>query len=228
MIVLLAADVELSNIVLLTTAGCLVAVMVIPGVWSARGLWRQLGARVIVFPDRLVHERKQGSIDYRWDDLREFYYSGVDRYVVQEAELFPGEKKQHLETEYSYRFCHANGRSFEFGELFDDEDTTPLARAVEERLLECKLPALRKRFLQEHESIAFGPIMLESEGIRQGRSLLPWSEVDDVCAEGGYVQVRRRGKKTSWCLVKLARVPNCCLLLALAKERLVRQEAPLK
>jgi hypothetical protein len=84
---------------------------------------------------------------------------------------------------------------------------------------------MRKRLFEERTAIRFGPVALEHDGLRYGRWLLPWNEADFVWAEEGLIRVRKRGKVFDWCAVKMEKVPNGGLLLALVKERIDKAEA---
>ena len=197
----------------------LLAIAAIAGVWSARRLWKQIGARVLVFPDRLVWLRRQESVAFPWNELEEFCCWGVSQYST--VMLID---QQFVETEYHYRFRHRDGHGFDFSEKFDSKDARPLAAHVEEGLLEYRLPELRRHFLQEQESLTFGPFVLQPEGLRYRRRLLPWNEVDYVFAEDGKIRVRKRDKFFNWCAVKMGCVPNGSLFLALAKERMEQEQ----
>lgn len=185
-----------------------------------RELWRQVGARVLIFPDRLVHVHGKQSDTYAWEDIEEFFCWGVDEYVstlVLDRRL--------VESRYHYRFRHKDGHQFVFSERFGGAGGEPLACHVEKGLIERRLPALRKRFLDNHEAIPFGPFSLEPEGLRYRRSVLPWSQVNYVWAQDGKIRVSKRDKVFDWCSAKMETVPNGCLLLALAKDRVEREEA---
>lgn len=126
---------------------------------------------------------------------------------------------------YSYRFHHRNGHRFLFEEKLDRNTDAPIAQFTEEALLHSQLPSLRESFLQRHEEVRFGPFTLGLEGLGFKRALLPWPEVDFIWAEGGRVRVRKKGKTLNWCSVRMDNVPNSCLFLALAKERLAQEES---
>ena len=178
-----------------------------------RKLWRQVGVCVRIYPDRLVYTRKGEVVDYRWEDIRKFYCQRVDKYLSHF-----GLDRQYTGSQNKYRFTHENGHQFEFAEQFSRNKLVPVADYVEKGLLERQLPRYCSR-LQEGETLQFGPLGLEAQGIQYGRSLLSWDQVDFVGAEDGKVFVRKKDKTFSWCSVKVEKVPSCCLFLALAKER---------
>jgi len=219
-IVLTTAGIELTNSVMLLGALFLLAIMLAPAAWINRSLWRQLGARILVFTDGIVYMRRHQKVAYRWDDLQKYYYWGF----IHTASVF-GVPTWHVDTQYHYRFCHRDGNAFEFSEKLERKDDLPLAAYVEKGLFECELPRLRQQFFEEQDAVVIEPFVLEQEGLRYGRGLLPWMDAEYVWAEDGQIRARRRGKAFNWCSVKMRKVSKSCLLIALAKERIDQQEA---
>lgn len=210
-----------SLLMVLSTLVLLVIALLGIAAFFYRKLWRQIGTSVSIFADRLVYQRKGAKVDYRWEDIREFYCHSVDEYrsVV-------GLDQTYSESRDRYRFTHANDHQFEFAERFSRNQLVPVADYVEQGLLETQLPGMRARLQQGNEPICFGPLTLEAQGIQYGRSLLPWEQVDFVGAEGGKLLVRKKDKTFSWCSVRADKVPNCCLFLALAKEKHSQSSSP--
>jgi hypothetical protein len=80
-IVLAGTAPDLSAGGFLLTFLVVLALAALVGMWSARGLWKQIGARVLVYPDRLIWVRRHESVDYPWDEVEEFYCWGVSNYI---------------------------------------------------------------------------------------------------------------------------------------------------
>jgi hypothetical protein len=70
----------------------------------------------------------------------------------------------------------------------------PIESLVADGLLNRQLPILRERLLKGYETIDFGPLRLEPEGVGKGSSLLRWEDVDFVGMEDGAVFVRKKDK----------------------------------
>jgi hypothetical protein len=177
--------------------------------------WRGLGVRLLVMPTGIIYTRWRLVVVYRWEEIFAFSYWAID-HVKDDA---------YLDSLYYYRFRHRDGHRFIFAERLDRNAEKPIAQFVEEGLINCQLPLLRQRFLQQNEEVFFGPFTLSLNGLYYKRLLLPWPEVDFIWSEDGRVRVRKKGKILNWCSVKLIKVPNCCLFLALAKERLSQEES---
>ena len=197
---------------ILSTLFCVFLAVFALTAMAYRRRWRQIGSSVLVFPDRLVFVRKGKSIDFRWTDIREFYCRAVDDYnsgaVLDQT---------YIASRNWYRFIHRDGHDFEFGEKFRRDELVPIADYVTDGLLQNQLPELRRRYFEKQETLTFGPLRLEPQGIGSGRSVLPWEEVDFVGAEKGKIFVRKKDKLLRWCAVKAEKVPNLCLFLALSK-----------
>lgn len=201
--------------------GCFFAVVFALIAALQRRLRRQIGTQILVYPDRLEYIRKEVSVLYRWEDLQEFYCWGVNLYSST-----LGIDMSLVECRYDYCFVHRTGHRFDFSEKFGSKGELPLASLVEKGLMETQLPLLRKRFRDDWEPVRFGPLALEHDGLRYGRSVLPWKQAGFVWAQDGLIRVKKRDSIFNWCKVKLKTVPHSCLFLALAKERLDEEETP--
>jgi hypothetical protein len=210
-----------STAMLLATLVSLFLMTLVLGAFFYRSLWRKIGGTIQIYPDRLVYVRKGESIDFRWEDLSEFYCQAVDVYHST-----MGVDRRYKGSKAHYRFIHRDGRWFEFYEPYYHGKLVPIESLVAGGLLNRQLPILRERFLKGYETIDFGPLRLEPEGVGKGSSLLRWEDVDFVGMEDGAVFVRKKDKMLNWCSVKAEKVKNFCLLLALAKERCAQTWAP--
>jgi hypothetical protein len=202
---------------LLPAVGCLLVAMLIVSAAACRSLWRQIGSRIQIYEDRLVYIRKGESVDFRWEDIYEFYCREVDEY---HSTL--GLDRTYIGSKNYYRVIHRNGPKFAFREYFMRDKRVPIAAFVTEGLPARRLPALRERLLN-YEILPFGPLRLEPEGIGYGQSLLQWDEVDFVGIDDGKILVRKKNKTLRWCSVQAGQVPNLCLFLTLTKEKCNQQ-----
>lgn len=177
--------------------------------------WWGLAIRLIVFPEGIIYTRGRRIVPYRWQDILAFSYWAIDHVKLG----------TYIDSLYYYRFHHRDGHRFLFAERLDRNADKPIAQFVEEGLVNYQLPLLRESFLQRTEEVRFGPFILGMEGLGYKRDLLPWPEVDFIWAEDGRVRVRKKGKTLNWCSARMDNVPNMCLFLALAKERLAQEES---
>jgi hypothetical protein len=98
-----------------------------------------------------------------------------------------------------------------------------LVELVEDAVAQHQLPRAR-RVIDGGGTVEFGPWMLGLVGIAKGSGEpLPWTEVDRVDVNGGFVIVRKRGKRLPWASRRYARLPNARTLLSLAHSLLARR-----
>jgi hypothetical protein len=170
--------------------------------------WRQWGLVLVVAPQGLACTRSHWVVVYRWEDVAQFFYRIVDHSV----------HGVYTHTTVAYRFRHANGHQFCFREYLDRPDRQPLADVVNAGMLRVQLPLLRGH-LEAHQAVGFGPLTMEPEGLRLGQSWLPYKELGRIWLAEGKLRIRKLGKLLNWCSLRIDRVPNWYLLLALVGER---------
>jgi hypothetical protein len=91
-----------------------------------------------------------------------------------------------------------------------------LADIIQRRVFERLLPQDLEQF-ERHERLEFGPVVINRDGIHTGRSLLPWTEVDRVVVNGRYLAILRKGSWLCKSFVRVRRIPNVRLLLAICE-----------
>jgi hypothetical protein len=68
---------------------------------------------------------------------------------------------------------------------------------------------------QRGETVQFGSLSLNQQGISNGSDLLPWSQIEAIDVKEGVVSVKRRGSWFRWCKVGASAIPNVFVFLAL-------------
>jgi hypothetical protein len=74
--------------------------------------------------------------------------------------------------------------------------------------------------------VEFGRLAVVREGLRKGTKLLPWSDVGGVIVQNGFVLVRKRTGRLAWFGVRMGKVPNLFVYLALVEAILDSQREP--
>lgn len=73
--------------------------------------------------------------------------------------------------------------------------------------------------LENGETLDFGPVVLDAEGLRVSEDKrLDWEEVDEVKIVKGLVTATRVGKRWTWFKTPISQVPNAHVLLALVQH----------
>jgi hypothetical protein len=112
---------------------------------------------------------------------------------------------------------HANGRTARLSAARLAE--LPLLLAVIHRHTLPRLLAEARAALERGEAVPFGPIELTADGLRAGRRVLPWAELERVTPDGeGDLGVWAVGRRKPWLDVATGKVGNVRVLLQLVEE----------
>lgn len=65
--------------------------------------------------------------------------------------------------------------------------------------------------------ISFGPLSMSRQGISKGNNFLPWPALKEIVISGEELKIHQHGKRLNWSSVRLDKVPNVFLLLALSR-----------
>lgn len=68
---------------------------------------------------------------------------------------------------------------------------------------------------QRGQTVQFGSLSLNHQGISNGSDMLPWSQVEAIDVKEGVVSVKRRGSWFRWSKVAASAIPNVFVFLAL-------------
>jgi hypothetical protein len=71
--------------------------------------------------------------------------------------------------------------------------------------------------------VEFGRLAVDREGLSKGSRLLPWTDVGSVAVQNGFVHMRRRNRRVAWFGVRMGKVPNLYVFLALVRMILASQ-----
>lgn len=85
-----------------------------------------------------------------------------------------------------------------------------LSSEIHQSFFQLKVPQLIAS-LQQGKSIKFGKLTITPMGIERKKKLLPWSEVDYVKIENGYVWIMKKGQNYPWGNM-ISSKPNALLL----------------
>jgi len=98
-----------------------------------------------------------------------------------------------------------------------------IARAI---LLHCSHPlgADAQRALRDGETLTFGRVRLDAQGLRVGRRHAAWTELSLVRCQPSRISFFRRQKVIPWRTVRLDRVPHPTVFVKLVRERALRFE----
>jgi hypothetical protein len=140
-------------------------------------------------------------------------------HTVQETRLV-GEMQSVLQAsargeDHYFRVTCRDGKELVFRNFLDD--LSWLGQIIHHETLPYLLPPAVAA-LEKGESLDFGPLCVDPEGLRSApEKLLSWEEVKEVTVANGLLKVTRMGKLWAWFKTPLSQVPNAHVLLALVR-----------
>jgi hypothetical protein len=118
-------------------------------------------------------------------------------------------------TTYKYTVRRNDGEKLVLDDKFIDVDA--LGNTITQEAAVHMLPRVMADF-NAGQTITFGSLSVNQQGVSNGRNILPWSEVSGVFINKGFVIVLQKGKKSSWANIRVAKVPNVFVLDALVRS----------
>lgn len=188
-----------------------------PIVWIALGLGI-IGITGLVFLLRVGRQEIQLSPEaftwkkgsslkvYKWDDFQGIYISSV-RYGILD---FVWSEKTELGLQLH------EGKRLRVSNAFDDIEN--LLNTVKHYLYPMMFERLKREFNQG-EPLSFGPLLLTTQGVVNGRKPLRWHEIEEVLLEQGYLQIQpSAGSDNPGLSVPVHKIPNVELCIQLLRH----------
>lgn len=94
------------------------------------------------------------------------------------------------------------------------ENARELGRAIEREITRRRI-ASGWRQIKQGEKLRFGPLCISKEGMYKGLDLVPWDQISQVHIFQGVIAIAKDGIPQKWPLVRVARIPNFFLFVAL-------------
>jgi hypothetical protein len=180
-------------------------VMVVGAVVMVIRALRNRGLRVLIFPEGLVRFQGEQTKTFFWDQVvsvcrhntKSNWHHGALGSLVYAVELASGETLR-----------------------FDDylPDLKRLGEMIEQRTLPYLLP-LAQAALDAGETVAFGSVRVNQEGITHKKQTLPWNQVKSIEIADA-LKIKRHNKWAAWCTLPTAEVQNSHVLRAIADRAL--------
>lgn len=115
-------------------------------------------------------------------------------------------------------------RSGDVHRLRIDSDQLPELHRLQFDLARASLVSRQGRGAQalwdQGDALTFGPLEVSQRGIRYGRRVEEWSDVEEARAENGSLVIRLSGRNLRW-VIPLRRVPDALLMLTLIRPHLI-------
>lgn len=105
-----------------------------------------------------------------------------------------------------------HGKKYAFSRTI--ENARELGRAVEREITRRRIASDWQQ-IKQGEKLRFGPLCISKEGMYKGLDLVPWDQISQVHIFQGVIAIAKDGIPQKWPLVRVARIPNFFLFVAL-------------
>ena len=163
----------------------------------------QRGKTVEVYEHGLVRVKGKNVKVTRWDDINAVwqritrnYYNGI-----------------YTGTTYVYTIQTKNGEKFKITNVYKDIEA--LGNSIQSEVTKRLLPPMVRAY-QNGQTVSFGKLSLNPQGLIYKDKQLAWNEIKDLKIERGFISVKKEGGRWfNWASVSAANVPNLFVFLAM-------------
>ena len=173
--------------------------------YFGRYLWHHIQARresVGIYNDGVVRKRGDNVEMIRWDEMVE---SSQNLYTFR-LNFIPIYKREEYRVKTQDGTTHLFRGSIPDAKRLGGILHTQVARQV--------LPEMIERY-NAGETITFGKVGVNKEGLHQGNKSLAWSDMKGMTMRNGQLTFKKEGKWLSWGSMQINNTPNFVALLDL-------------
>lgn len=166
---------------------------------------RQAAKRLHFFERGLIVATGDGpTAVYRWDSLT-VLQSITRRYVYG----------RYTGTTYIYTLITRDGRQAKVTGFYEKpEEWGP---AIQAEITAAQLPGVMAA-LQSGASLEFGPLVINRGGLATGSRTLPWSEIQAIEVQQGYLRIKRSNGWLRWSAKPVSQIPNFFVFVTAANQ----------
>lgn len=118
-------------------------------------------------------------------------------------------------TGTTYRYTLQRDDGFHCTLDDDIKGIADLGNLISDSVTKARFPGYVQAY-NAGQTLSFGTLTISTQGVGNGRELLPWSDVNDIDVQSGYIKVKRAGGWFSWKTVAASSIPNLFIFLALS------------
>lgn len=166
---------------------------------------QQIHTSTYTFERGIIFKRgQQAPAILRWEDIA----------VVRRTYGYPYQRQQSALplAFYAHTLQLHDGVNYTLTRLNIKQET--LSKIIKEQVVPLQLPAAIAAF-QEKQTLTFGKIQINTQGIAVGKRLLPLSQIKSVSLQGQQLMIYDITQRKPWCKLLANSVPNLFLLFAL-------------
>ncbi|MGH2508022.1 MAG: DUF6585 family protein [Ktedonobacteraceae bacterium] len=177
----------------------LYAVPVLILIWAIYTL-ASCNLRVYVFANGFINARGRRGEVIRWDQIQSIWEK-VTRSSYRQSTLT-----------YTYTVLRNDGKIFKQGSPL--QKSRDMGLSMMREVVKIQLPLVKAAY-QAGQTLAFGPINVDMQGVNNRKEMVPWDQIVRLTVSQGAVSVEQRGVQRQWSPVKSAEVPNLSVLMSL-------------
>ena len=196
---------------LLVIMGILIAAFLGGAGWQFWLAITNASLRVVVLERGIASIRGGKANLLRFDDITSVTQQITDQYRY-------GVK---VNTSHVYRVRLQDGRKVVFSDVI--KNVAALGETIQHEATVRLLPDAIRR-LETGIPLTFGKLVVSRDGIGTGQEIVPWSQVDPVKFNAGFITISRQGKKLAGGTQSAGKTPNLYVFLALV-ERMRRSRS---
>jgi hypothetical protein len=181
--------------------GPLLALM---GVTQAIRAYRNWGLRVLLYPEGGIRFQHDRVVTFFWEELARVWRKTSDEHW---SSAWQGSLTLTLEK--------TTGETIQF------DDALPGLRDLAVLVEEKSLPHLLSDSISKLESgemVDFGELTVHPQGLKTEKGKLTWEEVKEIKCDKSALAIYKNGKKSHWCNLKVAVIPNYHVVLPLVRH----------
>jgi len=172
------------------------------GIASGIGALQNYGMHVLLCSQGLLRTRRGQVEVVRWEQIAAFWQAVTKRYTNG---IYTG-------TTHLYTLQRIDGVTLKFNDTLGKVEA--LGNAIQREVTRVQLPKYIYAY-NAGNTITFGPISINQQGVSNGKELLPWSQNKGIEVRRGIVSVKKEGKWLNWSSVGVPRIPNFYVFMAL-------------
>jgi hypothetical protein len=159
--------------------------------------------RVYVCPAGLLYQHNGNTEAIRWDMVESFW-----QYVVRRYSYGIKTGSTHL-----YTIRRNDGVTFKFNDQLYNVEA--LGNIIAREITRVLWPRYFAAY-QAGQSLPFGSISLNQQGVSNGKELLLWPQVKEITVKGGFLSIKKEGNnRSNWKIVQASKIPNVGVFMAL-------------
>ena len=170
------------------------------GLLSYRLGQRQRGFRVSIHEKGLSFEQSGLTDVFRWDHITD-----IKKNVQRNS------RGRVSGLSYTVTADHGRQLSFDHNTIANADE---LGMHIQRQVANHKLPEAVSA-CRAGETLSFGPLSANDEGIARGDETLPWERVGSIELNNQRLIIKEVGEKGNWARIDVSRVPNYYLFLSL-------------